>query len=472
MTSVKTIENKFNLINNRVKYGTDNGILVDGKTLIVDNSNNRVGIETMTPQATLDISGSLRIDTNNIINPSGVRINIGTDTQILTNINNNVTWSYNQEIFDGANMIANQNVTNLFISGYIPPNQPYLGSVLGPDGKIYAAPYLNTTSILIIDPIRDIFTLRDIPSTVATRNGFIGGVCASNGKIYTGSISAFSGNSQPAILVIDVWNNNVYNIRINFGSLFGGYTGCCLGPNGKIYFIPRFADNVLVLNPQDESYSFITSPDVSSGSGLGDRKWFGGALAPNGKIYCFPARTTSILVIDTATDTMSASIPGLTGFPPSALTANFDNGKYWGGCLAPNGKIYGTPQASADLSAGTQFLEIDPVTDTYKYVTPSIGFGARRYSGGTLGFDGNIYCGSDDADNSVRFNPNTYTITTIPGLGSRVWAGTLAPNGKIYFPPRQGASPSTDVRNAVKVVKTGLPKSEEPWMLAPEFNKL
>lgn len=86
MTSVKTIENKFNLINNRVKYGTNNGIIIDDKTLIVDNSNNRVGIETMTPQATLDISGSLRIDTNNIINPSGVRINIGTDTQILTNL--------------------------------------------------------------------------------------------------------------------------------------------------------------------------------------------------------------------------------------------------------------------------------------------------------------------------------------------------------------------------------------------------
>jgi hypothetical protein len=462
MSSLKTIENKFNLINNRIKYGTDNGILVDTKTLIVDNSNNRVGINTLTPQATLDISGSFIIDTNNIINTSGVRINQSTDTQILTNVNNNISWSYIQEIFDGANMIANQNVTISFLSGYVPPNQGSWGSVLGPNGKIYTTPYLNNSTIMIIDPVTDTWTIRTIPTTVPTRSFCIGGVCASNGKIYMGSISAFTGNSQPAILVNDVWNNNFYNIRINFGSLFGGYTGCCLGPNGKIYFIPRFADNVLVLNPIDESYYFITSPDISSGSG--DRKWFSGSLAPNGKIYCAPARATSILVIDTSADTMTASIPSLSGLPTNGTA---DEGKYYGGCLAPNGNIYFTPQNSVDLSAGSRFIEVNPNTDTYRYVGPTYS-GTRKYAGGTVGFDGNIYCGSDNAGDAIRFNPNTYAVSTI-STSSRLAGGTLAPNGKIYFYPRQGSG--TTILSAVRIVKTGLPQFSDPWMLAPEFNK-
>jgi hypothetical protein len=457
--SIKTSESKYNLINNRIKYGTNNSVIVDTDTLIVDASTNRVGINTSTPQATLDVSGSLNIDTSNIINSmSGYRINTPTDTQIFTNVNNNVQWSYNQEIFDGANMFPNIGVSNSFLSStYVAPNQGWFGSCLGPNGNIYTTPYFQSSTI-IINTITDTWQIQNIPTTLSTRSFCIGGVCASNGKIYMFPIGA------GGVLVNDIPNNRFYNINISFDTgLIGGYTGCCLGQNGKIYAIPRGANNVLVVNPVDDSYYFITSPDVSSGT---DRKWFSGSLALNGKIYCPPARATSILVIDTNTDTMTASIPTLSGIPTNGTA---DEGKYWGSCLAPNGKIYCSPQNSSGPDAGSRFLEIDPITDTYVYVGASFS-GTRKYAGGTLGFDGNIYCGSDNFGNAIRFNPNNYSTTTL-STSTRLWSGSLAPNGKIYFYPRQGSGTPSNQLNAVRIIDTGIPVLQ-PWMLAPEFNKL
>ena len=76
------------------------------------------------------------------------------------------------------------------------------------------------------------------------------------------------------------------------------------------------------------------SADIESITGLtGDNKWFGGVLAPNGKIYCVPRSSTSVLIIDPETNTAeTTSITGLTG-----------NAKWYGGVLAPNGKIYCVP---------------------------------------------------------------------------------------------------------------------------------
>lgn len=453
--SIKTNNNKFTLLNQRIKYGTDGGINVRGATLYTDPSSNRVGINRLSPQYLLDISGSIKY--NSLIDTSR---SSGNDTQIFSRVNNQNLWSYNQYNFNASNMFPNQSVGVSYLTNYIAPNQGFFGSVLGPNGKIYVTPYSNSGQSIVIDTYTDTWNIQNI--TGVTLNSFcIGGVCASNGKIYCPSISAATGSNVATTLVYDISNNRYYNIFVNTGSLYTGYAGCCLGPNGKIYCIPRFADNVLVINPVDDSYSFITSPDVNIST---DRKWLSGSLALNGKIYCNPARATSILVIDTINDTMSASIPGLSGIP-----ASVDEGKYWGGCLAPNGKIYCCPQNSVDISAGSKFLEIDPSTDTYKYVGATYS-GSRKYTGALLGLDGNIYCGSDNAGDAIRFNPNTYAVTTIP-TSTRLWSSTLAPNGKIYFYPRQGGSTASSILNSIRIVDTGLPQYE-PWMMAPEFNKL
>ena len=460
MSSLKTIENKFNLINNRVKYGTNNGILVDTKTLIVDNSNNRVGIDTLRPQATLDVSGSLRIDTNNIINPSGVRINTGTDTQILSNINNNIAWSYNQEIFDGANMFA-QNTTTTFITGIPNINQGWFGGVLGSNGKIYTTPYGSPTT-LILNPVTETYIQQNV--TAPNNTFYSGGVCT-NGKIYYFSI----GSTAP-ILVNDIINNRFYNIPINYGSNVGGYCGCCLGANGKIYAIPRYADNVFVLDPKDESYYFLTSPYIISGvvDSRYRRKWAFGVLAPNGIIYCMPSFETFFLKINTNDDTIDALTNGPILAPTSEAISSSE--KYQGGALAPNGKIYAMPFSNTGPNTGRFVLEVDPVANSYIDLsgagTISIG-STRNYVGATCGFDGNIYSTGELGSSVLRINTSTTPVTMSTfGSISRTWGGVLAPNGKIYFNPRP------TVGTSWTYIKTGLPQVSEPWMLAPEFNKL
>ena len=50
-------------MNNRIKQGTNGVINVDSGTLFVNSVSNNVGINTITPAYTLDVSGTLRIAT-------------------------------------------------------------------------------------------------------------------------------------------------------------------------------------------------------------------------------------------------------------------------------------------------------------------------------------------------------------------------------------------------------------------------
>jgi hypothetical protein len=71
--SIKNTNTKFNLINNRIKYGTDGGINVDAGALFVNPTNGRVGINTLNPQYNLDICGNINI--NGLYNYYGNNIN-------------------------------------------------------------------------------------------------------------------------------------------------------------------------------------------------------------------------------------------------------------------------------------------------------------------------------------------------------------------------------------------------------------
>jgi DNA-binding beta-propeller fold protein YncE len=71
------------------------------------------------------------------------------------------------------------------------------------------------------------------------------------------------------------------------------------------------------------------------------------------------------------------------------------------------------------------------------------------------------------ANNSILvIDPNTNTILskfgTFTGTAPYFVGGVLAPNGNIYCIPGSLTS--------IGVITTRIP-TEEPWMLAPEFNK-
>ena len=122
------------------------------------------------------------------------------------------------------------------------------------------------------------------------------------------------------------------------------------------------------LNANISTFSTTTN---TFGSLTGNEKWYGGVLAPNGKIYGIPFSSTQVLEIDPVAQTT-------TLFGSLAGTA-----KWFCGILAPNGKIYGIPANS------TQIVEIDPVAQT----TALFGSlaGGDKWIGGVLALNGKIY---------------------------------------------------------------------------------
>ena len=172
--------------------------------------------------------------------------------------------------------------------------------------------------------------------------------------------------------------------------------------------------------------------DTSTISGLGGgNKWYGGVLAPNGKIYCVPGMATSVLIIDPNTD--SADTSTISGLPDAVSQPN-----WLGGVLAPNGKIYCIPWQASNV------LIIDPMTNTVDMSTISGLGGGTKWHGGVLACNGKIYGIPYDSDTVLVIDPATDTFTTIPipgpgppdpGDPSKWYGGVLAPNGKIYCIP-------------------------------------
>ena len=110
---------------------------------------------------------------------------------------------------------------------------------------------------------------------------------------------------------------------------------------------------------QTDTVSYLTA--VS-----GSLKWYGGILAPNGKVYFVPYNMRSVLVVDPADD--SLTMFGVTGWTAT--------GSAWiGGALMPNGRIYCPCLRTSDM---TQWLEIDTNNDTATVMTATAGRAQSR----------------------------------------------------------------------------------------------
>jgi hypothetical protein len=102
MSSVKKFSNRINLLNNRVKYGNEGGMVVDAGTLVVNSILNNVGIQTSMPTYKLDIS------TNDI---SATRIG---NTLLVDSSNNKVTVNGSikpSSILDSTNSAGNEDIS-------------------------------------------------------------------------------------------------------------------------------------------------------------------------------------------------------------------------------------------------------------------------------------------------------------------------------------------------------------------------
>jgi hypothetical protein len=157
-------------------------------------------------------------------------------------------------------------------------------------------------------------------------------VLAPNGKIYCIPWNA------DYVMIIDPATGSVDPDAISFSeSAALKWVGGVLAPNGKIHGLPREAGRVLVIDPRQNTVDFI------SGLAPGGNKWAGGVLAPNGKIYGIPRDDSGILVVDPSAGTAD---PVGVALPPGPPVNPADPGKWIGAVLAPNGRIYGIPNAA------------------------------------------------------------------------------------------------------------------------------
>lgn len=311
--------------------------------------------------------------------PSGQTVTIGgclgPDKKIYLAPYNNLT---SVVVIDTVTETASYNTFGISMAAGT--SNKYIGACLGADGKVYLIPS-SAANVAVIDTVAVSGVANTYSLTLSDANKWTGGVLARNGKIYCAPANSTD------VLVINTLTNTA--VRTTFGLTLTGtskWSGAVLGTDGKVYCIPSSATSVLVIDPATDT-AILTDFGVSMS---GTFKWYGGVLGPDGKIYCMPASAASVLIIDTAG---SAELKNF-GLDLSAAS------KWFGGVLGPNGKIYGVP-FNATFS-----LEIDPMTQTAAFV--SFGFGSfggsQKWAGGVLADNGKMYFGPCDLQNILQIS--------------------------------------------------------------------
>jgi hypothetical protein len=139
-------------------------------------------------------------------------------------------------------------------------------------------------------------------------------------------------------------------------------------------------------------------------------KFAGGVLAPNGKIYCVPFNANYVAIINPYTKTVdTTSITNVQG-------GRTNSAKWYGGVLAPNGKIYCVPYNASNI------LIINTLNNSVSYITgitqanyPSLNTYVSngdqdKWIGGAIASNGKIYCAPYFARCSLIIDTNNDTV--------------------------------------------------------------
>jgi hypothetical protein len=232
--------------------------------------------------------------------------------------------------------VFNESISPIVDSGVISNSDNYTSGCLSSNGKIYAVP-AKAASVLKIDPVEKTATTFGSFSSSGEYK-WQGAILAPNGKIYG------TPYRSTAILEIDTETDTVST----FGNVTGGWVGGCLSSNGKIYCPPYSGEvttSILKIDPIARTATTFGSIDLSYFTPFGFSislyyGWQGAILAPNGKIYCSPIGGTGILEINPENDTVN--IIGIESLPPYA--SNLSAPVRWTSfVMAPDGKMYAPP---------------------------------------------------------------------------------------------------------------------------------
>ena len=319
---------------------------------------------------------------------------------------------------------ATKTATTISVSGLTVNNQSYGGAVAHPNGKIYFTP-MDEGNVLEFDPETEAMSTfgSNIPAYPTVDNGWDKGIVAPNGHIYC----APSNSNQ--VLKIDVTNKSAslfgdtgYVGILADANQANGDTGsskfCGAHLVGdKIYLTPQSANDEVVSGTSSPNRKWIVGiidttndtldmtsfkfgeselpqiddnvgSDHNGGSyltGVDVSYVFQASVdGPDGKIYCIPYHYPWICVIDPIDNTISrmSDDPLGTVAGTGAGTAIGRNDRpgggnsyesdfqFYGGTLAANGKIYCNRKGGWSTSpASNKILEIDPATQSWKYIS-------------------------------------------------------------------------------------------------------
>ncbi len=376
------------------------------------------------------------------------------NSQVLMNIGGRNTWTYPQYWIQGKNFIPSKTLDVSSIQQFelsANGSGKYGGAALSNRGFIYCVPD-NCDNVMIINP----YTNQVDNTTISRINKATYPVLASTEYLYAGGVT-YGNNiygipqAARAVMNINTNSNTVSFIDIsNLTDASYNWFGGVLAPNGIIYGMNHENTRILRIDPSSNTVSKINITGLSGTSPY----YIGGVLAPNGNIYGVPFNARSVVVVNPITNTARADISGLS-------LSDVSTNQWAGGVLAPNGRIYCIPYSNSNV------LVIDPSSNTTSTIATGSVAG-NKWMGGVLALDGNIYGVPLRSPSVLIIDPsrNTVNTTDISGfytVNDRWTGGVLASNGKIYM--SMARSPN------VGIIKTNLP-TIEPWMIAPEFNKL
>lgn len=244
--------------------------------------------------------------------------------------------------------------------------------------------------------------------------------------------------------ITSTFNISVAETYVGLGTFeLSKFRAGCLGPDNNIYYTPSGYEQTGYVLKLDTKTGTVTSfgnfPNVNVT--IGSTTYVNGAdigglvCGKDGNLYTIPLNERSVTKIDPISQSLTVFSENFGGHQDDPSYLSPLQTKWLGGCLAPNGKIYGIP-----FSYG-KVLVINTQTGTASSTEVTTGFttSTGKWSGGVLGPDGNIYGIPFNSTSVLKINPTTNTATTFGSLTGGWIGGCLAPNGKIYAAPIYGS---------------------------------
>ncbi len=299
--------------------------------------------------------------------------------------------------------------------------------VAHPNGNIYVLPR-NNADMLIYD------TSSNVMTTTTLYTDYQGGALSGyNGNIY---MMPHEGSTKQTVLEFDPDTLNNREIsglaNVPLSGSIDVQSAMTFGNSVMFFSSERFTD-AMYYDPEANVLIQLNIPQYTASGFLS------GVYHPDGNVYMPPYNNTFFIRYEPTEPV--ASGPGASyQFNVPGIDVSTGVSQYPSGCLGADNKIYFTPWSRSDVAV------YDPVANVGSQQTWGLTLSDKKFIGGALGDDGNIYCypvdngGSDTTNvlvictdtNNPAYNTAVLTNFGVTLAGSEgSWGQTAGANGKI-----------------------------------------